>query len=326
MQCLVVAGVLLVGTNCASRFWTQHPGAEGAVIYRSRGPVSPATAIASSGRAQQAIGSEVSGRGKRTGQRIPRRIVMSYRVQDEIPPQIFELWHRLNPEWEMVFFDDATALRFIKKHFDRRHVRFFESLTGKKQGAYRGDFFRYCYLLRRGGVWADVDLRPLRPVESFLHPEATFFSVAHTHNLKWNHVYQAYIGAVPGQPLLQAAIEAMIAAGPGLGIDFGLGPPYEGTPCTTLHKIVSAAIAPKKIVEGIFPSPGGLVQLLNQDQSNDPPEKTKCLRPGEPCSVCSGTTAVADCRYPASVWERDGVGFHKSALSKLDMQGGVAGS
>jgi hypothetical protein len=70
-------------------------------------------------------------------QLIPRQIVMSFRRQAEMPPQIFELWHHLNPRWEIRFFDDAEALRFITQHFGARHASFFTALSGPKQGAYK---------------------------------------------------------------------------------------------------------------------------------------------------------------------------------------------
>ena len=75
------------------------------------------------------------------------------------------------------------------------------------------------------------------------------------------------------------------------------------------------------VAEGVHASAVGVVQLL--DVVTDPGPGRACMRNGELCSMCSGPSAVADCRYPASVWERDGVGFRTTNLSELDARGGL---
>jgi hypothetical protein len=291
-------------------------------------------------------------------------------------------------------------------------------------------------------VWADADLRPLAPIESFLQADASFFTVAHTqNNKKWKHVYQACVlhafhcthhhSGPRVLPCTGIAISrcAVLQRKPGptrachhyTHSDIGetsldlttanvscpdcrlsrlstpespgtlvrcrgsrlcgrrlmpCSPPVLGSgsslglvrrmrehrvPCCTrlsrvrLHPTslpryerswhVRVTLRYHRIErtfwstlvtaltyrpppryhppQGTHQSPDGIVQLLDMDISEGPTDLRNCLRLGEPCSVCYGTTAVADCRYPPSVWERDGVGFHKSKLSELDVRGGV---
>jgi mannosyltransferase OCH1-like enzyme len=51
-------------------------------------------------------------------------------------------------------FNDATALDFIRQHFDRRTVNAFRQCGIP---AMKADFFRYCFLYQEGGIYIDAD-------------------------------------------------------------------------------------------------------------------------------------------------------------------------
>lgn len=57
--------------------------------------------------------------------------------------------------WEYEFYDDDRAAQFISAHFPPQVREAYDSII---PGAFRADLFRYCVLLIRGGVYADMDI------------------------------------------------------------------------------------------------------------------------------------------------------------------------
>ena len=58
----------------------------------------------------------------------------------------------LNTEYEYRLFDDLTMREFIKNNFEESFLIAFDMLIA---GAFKADFFRYCYLYINGGFYAD---------------------------------------------------------------------------------------------------------------------------------------------------------------------------
>jgi hypothetical protein len=59
-------------------------------------------------------------------------------------------------------FDRMTAERFIGEHFTSREVAAFRACAVP---AMQADYFRYCAVLALGGIYCDIDLRCVRPLE-----------------------------------------------------------------------------------------------------------------------------------------------------------------
>jgi Glycosyltransferase sugar-binding region containing DXD motif len=57
--------------------------------------------------------------------------------------------------WEYEFYDDARAAQFISAHFPPQVREAYDAII---PGAFKADLFRYCVLLIRGGVYADMDI------------------------------------------------------------------------------------------------------------------------------------------------------------------------
>jgi hypothetical protein len=61
--------------------------------------------------------------------------------------------------WTYEFYDDDRAAQFLSTHFPPQVRHAYDSIL---PGAFKADLFRYCVLLIRGGVYADMDIvRPL---------------------------------------------------------------------------------------------------------------------------------------------------------------------
>ena len=81
------------------------------------------------------------------------------------PPSVpfsFRIHSASNPSFKSLYFDDTSALSFLRSRFGERVATAYSCLIPP---AYRADLFRYAYLLKEGGVYADADQIFLRPIE-----------------------------------------------------------------------------------------------------------------------------------------------------------------
>ncbi len=68
----------------------------------------------------------------------------------------FHIWNmcRKNPHYEYFFYDDEAIEDFIKQEFS---LDVFEQYNKLAIGAAKADFFRYAILLKKGGIYVDID-------------------------------------------------------------------------------------------------------------------------------------------------------------------------
>ena len=102
-------------------------------------------------------------------------------------------WVRANPGWELRVWTEENLPG------DLRRAEIYELL---RQPAERSDLLRLELLHRLGGIYVDADFECLRPFGSLLDGVELFCA-----NLKPGRVNNAIIGAVPGHPLLERAIQ-----------------------------------------------------------------------------------------------------------------------
>lgn len=104
---------------------------------------------------------------------IPNNIILTYK-NNNIPKYVFDNIKQLNPDKEIKFFTDEDIIKFLLKEYDSSYVDFFHSV---KLGCTKGDFFRYCYLLKYGGYYCDIDIQHIEPIHNYLVDNLEFFSV-----------------------------------------------------------------------------------------------------------------------------------------------------
>ena len=88
-------------------------------------------------------------------QNIPKQIIQTS-FTDEID-NIYHLnsiysFQELNPEYEYLFYDDKRCREYIKKKMDKYILNYYDKLI---PGAFKADFFRYCFLYNEGGCYFD---------------------------------------------------------------------------------------------------------------------------------------------------------------------------
>lgn len=131
----------------------------------------------------------------------------------EIPRTIFQYWDRhplpaalgkLTETWASVpgfshvLFDHADALRFLQQHLGASWVRAFHMAN---HPAEESDLIRLCWLLVKGGVYADTDDRRLAPLDPLLLPTRRLLLVREPMGSLANN----FIAAAPGHPAIGRA-------------------------------------------------------------------------------------------------------------------------
>jgi len=111
-------------------------------------------------------------------------------------------WRQMNADYDHVYYTGEDARNFIRDNFEPRYLKAYDSLI---PGAYKADFWRYCILYKRGGVYADSAMVALVPLREFLHPKDKFVSV-----IDWGYdggLYNAFIACTPHHPIIEKALK-----------------------------------------------------------------------------------------------------------------------
>jgi hypothetical protein len=139
---------------------------------------------------------------------IPRHIVFFW-DETRRPAAVDELiatWRRMNRDFAVSVFDDASAGEFLAARFGERHAR---ALRRCRHAAMKADLFRLCYLYDRGGIYADCDDRCRAPIDDWLEGrDAVLYQENHMRFAVANN----FIAATPGRPYLATAIEQALIA------------------------------------------------------------------------------------------------------------------
>jgi Glycosyltransferase sugar-binding region containing DXD motif len=97
---------------------------------------------------------------------IPRIIHQTWKSNDVPQPlaRFQARWRALHPDFEYRLWTDEQNDAFVRAEFPGLH-RLYRSFSRE---IYRTDMVRCLYLLRFGGVYVDLDVEPLRPLDRFL--------------------------------------------------------------------------------------------------------------------------------------------------------------
>jgi mannosyltransferase OCH1-like enzyme len=105
---------------------------------------------------------------------IPKKIFLSYKTKN-IPEYILKNWSSLNPGYEINLYDNDDCKQFLLENYTKEHVRLFDFL---QDGPIKADFWRVCVLYKYGGVYSDIDIQLLVPIDYIINiePYITFIT------------------------------------------------------------------------------------------------------------------------------------------------------
>ena len=140
-------------------------------------------------------------------QKIPR-IIMQTNGLDVVPPMMKQAMMSIlerNPDYEYYYFSDRRAREFVVANFPQDVIAAFDAIV---PGALKADLFRYCWLVKMGGVYLDADMQAgAQPLSAVIRPTDEFVSPDDCGN---NYVYNAFIACTPGHEYMKWALNAAV--------------------------------------------------------------------------------------------------------------------
>jgi mannosyltransferase OCH1-like enzyme len=108
--------------------------------------------------------------------------------------------HNKNDDYIQIYFSSYERKFFVKTYYSS----YYELYLSLVPGAYQADLFRLLILYSFGGLYADISVRFLRNISSFIDSTDEFISVKEISN--WG-IQQTFIAAYPKHPLILKMIE-----------------------------------------------------------------------------------------------------------------------
>lgn len=150
-------------------------------------------------------------KGEKGTKQIPRRIIQT-NEKLEIPEKMALASTSLitmNPGWEYIYFTNQEAREFLIINYGSspQIQGVLEAYDKLIPGAYKADLFRYACLYIIGGVYIDMGMVGLAPLDDMILDTDTFIS---PEDNGVNRVYNAFIAVSAGHPIIKKAIEMSV--------------------------------------------------------------------------------------------------------------------
>jgi mannosyltransferase OCH1-like enzyme len=142
------------------------------------------------------------------------------KLEKDLPDVVTSMrnkWSHLNRDIEMKYMSDEEALAFVEANFDKSVL---DAFRGFPLGVMRADFWRYLVVYTYGGVYADVDVEPSKPIRDWLSNGNNFNPATAEQN--WRHcsmvvgqenavdISQWTFAATPKHPALKVVIDLIV--------------------------------------------------------------------------------------------------------------------
>ena len=104
-------------------------------------------------------------------------------------------FQELNPDYEYLFFDNIQCREFIKNNFNDEYLFYYDILF---PGAFKADFFRYCFLYIKGGCYFDCKNILLKQLDDLISKNDELILTQDYHNTGY---YNAVMMSAPKNKL-----------------------------------------------------------------------------------------------------------------------------
>jgi alpha 1,6-mannosyltransferase len=159
-------------------------------------------------------------------QPFPTKIWQSWKDDSENPTERTagypHQWRAMNPDWRYERLTDHNMDAYVRGRFEEGRI--VDVFTSLHDPILRADLLRYLLVLEEGGVWADIDVRPLQPVSKWI-PEQHRDKVNLVVGIEADHhkksvlpgvsphsvaLAQFTILAKPGHPAIRVLVERVL--------------------------------------------------------------------------------------------------------------------
>jgi mannosyltransferase OCH1-like enzyme len=144
---------------------------------------------------------------------IPRVIHQTWfePVTEEAYPNMSRLIESFRQSgWEYEFYDDDKAAQFLSAHFPPEVREAYDVII---PGAFRADLFRYCVLLIRGGVYADMDIMLESNLDQVVDGTIGFMTPQDSPGEPIGHrscLWNGFMASAPGHVFLAQTIQNVV--------------------------------------------------------------------------------------------------------------------
>ena len=132
---------------------------------------------------------------------VPKNIFMTFKNK-KVPKEIFIRWKTLNPDYKIHFYTDKDCIDFLRKNYNNNYANFFKKI---RRGPHKADFWRLCVLYKYGGIYADIDLVPIRPISEIIG-DSNFCTCL---SIKRDSIFQAFISTIPRNIFIKKCIMSL---------------------------------------------------------------------------------------------------------------------
>lgn len=143
---------------------------------------------------------------------IPKIIWQTLHKEPEENSYLYKLTKRFKnqKEWKYNFVNDSDAEKFIKENFEPQVLNAFKVLI---PGAFKADLLRACLLYIHGGVYADIKLKLLVPLDFILDNDLVLvkeINKAYQINNSAQGIWNGFIATIPKQKYFKNVIDNIV--------------------------------------------------------------------------------------------------------------------
>jgi mannosyltransferase OCH1-like enzyme len=136
---------------------------------------------------------------------IPQLVWQTSASADLPPPAMRarESWQKLNPGWKLKLHDDSQAERFFRHRFESNWSAVYAAFKQYPIGVMRADLWRYAAVWAYGGVYADIDVKCVRPASAWLQRDCEVVLAPENDH----HICQWTFASVPQHKFFSLVLE-----------------------------------------------------------------------------------------------------------------------
>jgi len=156
--------------------------------------------------------------------KIPKIIHQTWKNRDiPVEWQAFaESWRNFHPDWEYRLWTDDDAYAFVEKVYPD----FLPLYAAYPYNIERVDVVRYLILEHLGGVYADLDIECLRPIDELLAEHTCVLASQPPKHAQWHHetslVCNSFMASISDHPFWQMVREQLAQTDPRMQTDLSV--------------------------------------------------------------------------------------------------------
>ena len=175
---------------------------------------------------------------------LPKKLFQTHYDKNLIPQKVKDNIKQYASDYEYRLLDDKDAIRFLKEEYGQLLVDTFNSIKG---GAHRADLLRYCLLYRYGGVYVDIKMEFIKPLNEIFTQDNVLYIPKST--LEFGGCYQGLIATPPCNNIFIELINHLIS------IDKQMLNHYYLVSCEHFYKLIENQIGIKSVKSGSYITP-----------------------------------------------------------------------